>query len=156
MLVVEKENYETLELPFNEQYFDSDIPLEVNLEPEIKKDKVIEFHNIYFDYGKATLKEESKQVLDRIVEVMNENPTMEIELSGHTDSQSSAQFNLKLSQQRADAAKEYLISKGIDPKRITAIGYGETKLLNHCKDNVPCSEEEHAINRRIEIKILKL
>ncbi|MGQ9847037.1 MAG: OmpA family protein, partial [Bacteroidales bacterium] len=156
MLVVEKENYKQLVYELGDISNETVIPLDINLEPEIKKNKVFEFHNIYFDYGKATLREESKEVLDRIVEVMNENPTLEIELSGHTDSQSSAGFNLKLSQQRADEARNYLISKGINANRIIAIGYGETRLLNHCKDNVPCSEEEHAINRRIEVKIIKL
>ena len=154
-LVVEKEEYQQASFELGDISNEIEIPLDINLEPELKKDKVIEFHNIYFDYGKATLKEESKAVLDRIVEVMNEIPTLVIELSGHTDSQSSSGFNLKLSQQRADAAKEYIVSKGIDPKRIVAIGYGETRLLNHCKDGVPCSDEEHAINRRIEIKVLK-
>jgi len=156
MLVVEQENYKQLVFELGDVSNETEISLDLNLEPEIKKDKVIEFHNIYFDYGKATLKEESKEVLDRIVEVMNENPTLEIELSGHTDSKSSAEFNMKLSQQRADAAKEYIVSKGIAESRIVAKGYGETRLLNKCKDNVPCSEEEHAINRRIEVKVIKL
>ncbi len=156
LMVVEQENYKQQVLELGDISNETEIPLDINLEPEIKKDKVIEFHNIYFDFGKATLKEESKEVLDRIVEVMNENPTLEIELSGHTDSQSSAGFNLKLSQQRADEAKRYIVSKGISENRIVAIGYGETRLLNHCKDNVPCSEEEHAINRRIEVKVIKL
>lgn len=156
MLVVEQENYKQLVLELDDISNETEIPLNISLEPEIKKDKVLEFHNIYFDFGKATLKEESKEVLDRIVEVMNENPTLEIELSGHTDSRSSSDFNLKLSQQRADEARNYMISKGINANRIVAIGYGETQLLNHCKDNVPCSDEEHAINRRIEVKIIKL
>lgn len=156
LMVVEQDNYQQKVLELGDISNETEIPLDLNLEPEIKKDKVIEFHNIYFDFGKATLKEESKEVLDRIVEVMNENPTLEIELSGHTDSQSSAGFNQKLSQQRADEAKNYIVSKGISESRIVAVGYGETRLLNHCKDNVPCSEEEHAINRRIEVKVIKL
>ncbi len=155
-LTIEKDEYKDLVLELGDISNEIDIPVDLSLEPEIKQNKVIEFHNIYFDYGSANLKEESKEVLDRIVEVMNENPTLEIELSGHTDSQSSADFNMKLSQRRADAAKEYIVSKGINASRIIAKGYGETRLLNHCKDGVKCSDEEHAINRRIEVKVLKL
>ncbi len=155
-LIVEKDEYQDLVLEIGDISNEIDIPLDINLEPEIKQNKVIEFHNIYFDYGSATLKEESKAVLDRIVEVMNENPTLEIELSGHTDSQSSASFNLNLSQRRADSAKAYIVSKGIKPERIISKGYGESKLLNHCKDGVKCSDEEHAINRRIEVKVIKI
>ncbi len=156
LLKVEKENYVQQTFELGDVSNETDIPLDITLEPEIKKNKVIEFHNIYFDYGSAEIKDTAKVVLDRIVVVMNENPTLEIELSGHTDSKSSNDFNLKLSQRRADAAKEYIVSKGIDGKRIIAKGYGETRLLNKCKDGVPCSEEEHAINRRIEVKVLKL
>jgi outer membrane protein OmpA-like peptidoglycan-associated protein len=78
-----------------------------------------------------------------------------IELSSHTDSRSSDAFNLQLSQKRAKAAVDYLISKGINKNRLIAIGYGETKLLNKCSNDVNCSEEEHAINRRTEFKILE-
>ncbi len=155
-LIIEKDDYQNMVLELGDISNEIDIPLDISLDPVIKQNKVIEFHNIYFDYGSANLKEESKQVLDRIVEVMNENPTLEIELSGHTDSQSSADFNLKLSQRRADSAKDYIVSKGIAAYRIIAKGYGETRLLNHCKDGVKCSDEEHAINRRIEVKVLKL
>lgn len=156
LLLVEQENYKQQIIDLGDVTNETEILLDVNLEPEIKQNKVIEFHNIYFDYGKATLKEESKEVLDRIVQVMNENPTLEIELSGHTDSQSSSKFNMGLSQRRANTAKEYIVSKGISASRIVAKGYGETRLLNNCKDGVPCTDEEHAINRRIEVKILKM
>lgn len=155
-LSIEKENYEQIILSIDENYYETDIPLDLNLEPEIKQDKVIEFHNIYFDFGSPDVKDTSKTVLDRIAAFMNEKPTIEIELSGHTDSKSGDAFNLQLSQKRADNAKEYLISKGIMAERIQSVGYGESRLLNHCKDGVECSEEEHAINRRIEVKIIKM
>ena len=61
-----------------------------------------------------------------------------------------------LSQKRAKAAVDYMIAKGIDKSRLKAIGYGETRLLNHCKSDVTCSEEEHAINRRTEFKIVEV
>jgi len=155
-LIVEKENYDMLTIALEDAAFETDFDFNLTLNPIIKKETVIEFHNIHFNYGSADIVDTSKIVLNRIAEVMMQNPTMEIELSGHTDSRSSHSFNLQLSERRAISAKAYIVSQGIDPKRIVAKGYGKTKLLNHCSDNVPCSEEEHLKNRRIEVKILKM
>jgi outer membrane protein OmpA-like peptidoglycan-associated protein len=82
------------------------------------------------------------------------NPRVIIELSSHTDSRGSDEYNEKLSQARAESCVNYLISKGIKPERLVAKGYGEKKLLNKCADNVPCKEEEHAINRRTEFQVI--
>lgn len=155
-LVIDKENYEQKVFELGDISNETDISLNFDLNPEIKKDEIIEFHNIYFDFGSAEIKDTATIILDRIVEIMRKKVTLEIELSGHTDSKSSSDFNLKLSQKRADSAKAYIVSKGINNSRIIAKGYGETHLLNKCKENIPCTEEEHAINRRIEVKILKL
>jgi len=155
-LSIDKENYEQTILTLDESYYETDLPLNLILEPEIKQDQVIEFHNIYFGFGSSDVLDSSKFVLDRIINVMNEKPEIEIELSGHTDSKSSDAFNKQLSQKRADNAKLYMISKGIQAERIQAIGMGESRLLNHCKDGIECSDEEHAINRRLEVKILKM
>ena len=156
--VIEKEGYEDKVIDFEGRYNDTDRPpltnLDVAMKVEIKEKQVIEFHNIYFDFGKADLKPSSIQVLDKLVEVMNENSNMKIELSAHTDSKSSKKFNKKLSDKRAKTAKAYMLSKGIAAKRIIAKGYGETRLLNRCKDGVDCTDEEHAINRRIEVEVL--
>ncbi|MCY1379264.1 Photosystem I chlorophyll a apoprotein A2 [compost metagenome] len=80
---------------------------------------------------------------------------MTIELSSHTDSRGERQYNQSLSQQRAEAAVNYLVSKGIARKRLVAKGYGENRLVNNCADGVNCTEEEHEQNRRTEIKVLK-
>ncbi len=155
-LAIEKENYEQTVLTLDDNYFETDLPLDLNLEPEIKQDQVIEFHNIYFGFGSSNIEDSSKSVLDRIVEVMKEKVSMEIELSGHTDSKSSTEYNQQLSQKRAESAKAYMVDKGIAPERVQAVGYGESRLLNHCSDGVECSDEEHAVNRRLEVKILKM
>jgi len=86
---------------------------------------------------------------------MKDNPGIVIELGSHTDSRGSSQSNLALSDKRAKASAAYIISKGIDKSRIYGKGYGETMLLNRCANGVPCSEEEHAINRRTEFKIVR-
>ena len=84
---------------------------------------------------------------------MKSNQKFNIELSAHSDSKGSDAYNLKLSQQRAESSKKYIISKGINADRIVAKGYGESKLLNNCGNDVKCSDDEHAVNRRLEFKL---
>jgi outer membrane protein OmpA-like peptidoglycan-associated protein len=91
--------------------------------------------------------------MDKVISVMQINPNLIVELSSHTDSKASDAFNLTLSKKRAQTAVDYLINKGIDKKRLTAVGYGETKLLNKCGNNIECTDDEHKINRRTEFKI---
>ncbi len=80
---------------------------------------------------------------------------MVIELSSHTDSRGNDAYNLDLSQRRANSAKQYLVIKGIDSRRVRAVGYGEKRILNRCTNGVNCSEPEHRINRRTEFTILE-
>jgi len=161
-LVIVKDGFEKKVINIDTEYFESEYQIIGNVDTkmnvEIKVDKVIEFHNIYFNYGKAELNQNSISVLDKIIQIMNENEKMAIELSAHTDCRSSADFNLNLSEKRANSAKNYMVSKGISEERITAKGYGKTRLLVLCKNNdcLKCSEQEHAANRRIEFKILKM
>ncbi|WP_157593119.1 OmpA family protein [Rufibacter tibetensis] len=115
----------------------------------------IVLENIYYDLDKHTLRPESIVELDKVVGMLRDNPTIKIELSAHTDSRETHKYNMMLSQLRAASAVKYIISQGIDPKRVVDKGYGETKLLNRCKDGVPCSEDEHQLNRRTEFKIIK-
>jgi len=122
-------------------------------EPEVNKS--IRLDKIYYDYDKWNIRPASADELDRVVKLMNDYPDMKIELSSHTDSRGSDAYNEVLSQKRAESAVQYIISKGIDAKRIVAKGYGETRLLNRCGNGVPCSEEEHQLNRRTEFKILE-
>ncbi|WP_148041251.1 OmpA family protein [Rufibacter immobilis] len=117
--------------------------------------QAIVLDNIYYDLDKHDLRPEAMQELDKVVDMLKDNPTIKIELSSHTDSRESHRYNLMLSQLRAATAVKYIISKGIDPKRVIDKGYGETKLLNRCKDGVPCSEEDHQLNRRTEFKIVR-
>ena len=91
--------------------------------------------------------------LDNLVQFLKTNPKINIEIRNYTDSRGTAEHNLKLSTKRANAIKRYLINHGISYKRITAKGYGESNLLNHCKDGVTCTEAEHAQNRRTELII---
>lgn len=118
-------------------------------------EKPIVLENIYYDLDKWFIRPDAAKELDRLVQVMIDNPTLNIELSSHTDSRAGDQYNLVLSDKRAKAAVEYLISKGIEAKRMRWKGYGESKLVNHCKNKVECSEELHQQNRRTEFKAIK-
>ncbi len=113
--------------------------------------------NIYFNFDKYTIRKDAAEELDKLVEVMNEYPTMVIAIESHTDSRGPAVYNKYLSQKRADSTREYLIRKGIDPSRIDrAEGYGEERLLNECDGSVRCSREQHQLNRRSEFIIVRM
>jgi outer membrane protein OmpA-like peptidoglycan-associated protein len=91
---------------------------------------------------------------EQIFTFLSENLNLAVELSVHTDSRGAADYNLDLTQRRAENLKTYLTEKGILPHRIVPKGYGETRPLNQCADNVKCSNEEHLINRRVELLVL--
>lgn len=126
----------------------------LRLQPEVKKDNVVRIDNIYFDFDKATLKGESLPILDNLYRFLVEHSEARIELSAHTDGVGKDAYNLKLSSSRAQSCYEYLVGKGIDKSRMIPKGYGETKLLNNCKLLKDCPEDQHAINRRVEVKFL--
>lgn len=119
-------------------------------------EKPIVLENIYYDLDKWFIRPDAAKELDRLVQLMNDNPSLTIELSSHTDSRAGDQYNLILSDKRAKAAVEYVSSKGIDKNRMRWKGYGESKLVNHCKNDVKCTEEEHQQNRRTEFKAIKM
>jgi outer membrane protein OmpA-like peptidoglycan-associated protein len=112
--------------------------------------------NVFYDFGKANLRPESTKELDKLSDFLLENDNIKVELSSHTDSRGGDAANQKLSQARAQSCVNYLLTKGIKKQNIVAKGYGETKLVNRCKNNVKCSDEEHQENRRTEIKILSV
>lgn len=122
----------------------------------IVKGSIFVFDQIYYDYNDSEIRQDATAELDALIVKMNELPNMRIELIAHTDARGNEEYNLLLSVERAEAARKYLIKKGIAAGRIRAVGYGEYQLRNHCKDGVECSEDEHAYNRRTEIKVLSL
>ena len=127
----------------------------LQMKNKAKNDSLTIIENIYYDYGDWHILPGAENTLEKVAKVMQLDPSITIEISSHTDSRGSAQDNIVLSQKRAQAVVDYLVKRGIDKKRLTAIGYGESKLLNRCKDGVDCAEEEHAKNRRTEFKINK-
>jgi outer membrane protein OmpA-like peptidoglycan-associated protein len=116
---------------------------------------VLQLRRIYYNYNDATIRPDARPDLDNLITLLRKYPDMEIELGSHTDSRGRSEYNKELSQRRADNAVQYLILGGIEPERVTAIGFGETVLLNRCKDGARCIEAEHQKNRRTEVKIVK-
>lgn len=111
---------------------------------------VVRLNNVFFDFDKWNLRPESYIELDRVVKLLTENLSIEIEMSAHTDSRGNDDYNFKLSDNRARSVMEYILSKGIAPKRIASKGYGETKPV------VPNdTDENRQLNRRVEFIILK-
>ncbi len=116
--------------------------------------KAIALKNIHYDLAKYFIRDDAKPELNRLVQFMKDNPEVRIEVSSHTDSRGSDAYNQTLSQNRASAAVDYIVSQGIDRNRLSGVGYGETKLLNNCSNGVECSEADHQINRRTEMKVI--
>ncbi|GAB3202730.1 outer membrane protein OmpA-like peptidoglycan-associated protein/tetratricopeptide (TPR) repeat protein [Pontibacter aydingkolensis] len=117
--------------------------------------RAIVLENIYYDLDKWDIRTDAATELDKLATVLKNNPEVKIEMSSHTDSRESVKYNNVLSERRAKAAVDYLVSQGIDRSRLTAKGYGKSRLVNGCADGVECSEEEHQLNRRTEFRIIK-
>ncbi len=113
-------------------------------------EKPIVLDNIYYDLDKADIRPDAARELDKLVTTMKDNPAISIELSSHTDARANDAYNMELSQRRAQSAVDYLVQNGIQPGRLVARGYGETRLII---DNAQ-TEEEHQVNRRTEFKVI--
>lgn len=162
---VEADGYLTITRPY-ERLLDKEGIYDLAVESDLRMDRInagvtkledlIDVNPIYFDLGKATIRPHAAIELDKIVKVMNENPTLEVELGSHTDSRGTASSNEKLSDARAKASAEYIKSRIQNPERIFGKGYGESQIINKCVDGVKCSEADHEMNRRTEFKIVKI
>jgi len=142
--LLDTREYAILEVPDESGLFTFNV--EITYEPS----RVFVLENVYFEFGKSTLKPESFPALDELVELLRAEPEMEIEISGHTDNIGTKESNLRLSKDRAEAVRQYLIRKGIASQRIISAGYGDTVPVAQND-----SEEGRQMNRRTEVKILK-
>lgn len=115
---------------------------------------VIEVANIYYEHNSSNIDKRSATGLKQLLDILKEHPHVVIEIGAHTDATGSASYNKELSAKRATAVKKYLEKRGVSASRLTSKGYGESKILNRCKDGVKCSKDEHAINRRTEFKVI--
>lgn len=160
-LLVERKGYITKREPFTmagkaiPQIFRKKLTMDTTFYVALKLDrlslnKTFVLENIYYDLNKFNIRSDAAVELDKLVQILNDNPTVNIELSSHTDARDTDAYNKKLSQNRAQSAVDYIASKGIARERMVAKGYGETQLV--IKDAK--TEEEHQKNRRTEFTIL--
>ena len=118
--------------------------------------KIFGIKIIYFDLDKSNIREDAALELEKILDVLLENPTIKINIRSHTDSRASFEYNDELSKKRAKATLGWLVKNGVETTRLTAKGYGERELVNKCTDKITCTEEEHQANRRSEFIIYGL
>ena len=159
----EKEGYETNEqkvkIPNDSGKTDLPIQLEKKIKPvTIGSDLAQAFgiKEIYFDLDKWNIRPDAALELEKILDVLKQYPTMKLDIRSHTDSRASHKYNERLSDRRAKSTIQWLISNGVSADRLTGRGYGETQLVNKCKDNVKCTEAEHQLNRRSQFIITAL
>lgn len=137
-------DYTQMEIPASEGLYTFELII------QIEPSKTYTLKNVFFDTGKATLKKESYIALNDLVEILKIKNTMEIEIAGHTDNVGTIESNIKLSKERANSVRNYLIKKGITANRIIAKGYGETQAV---ADNL--TPQGRKKNRRTEVRIIK-
>ncbi|NNE30736.1 MAG: OmpA family protein [Winogradskyella sp.] len=122
--------------------------------------KVLDIPIIYFDFDKSNIRYSAELELQKVLAVLNQYPTMTIDIRSHTDCRGTVTYNEKLSERRAQSTRDYLIEKGVDPERLSAKGYGESRLVNNCdcepSNNSSCTEAEHQLNRRSEFIITSI
>jgi outer membrane protein OmpA-like peptidoglycan-associated protein len=121
----------------------------------VTPDVVGQVYKVYFAFDKWNLDEKAKAELDRLAVEMLKYPEIKLEMKSHTDSRGPASYNMKLSEKRGKSVLDYMSAKGISASRVNAQAFGETQLVNKCKDGVKCTEAEHALNRRTETLVLE-
>lgn len=114
----------------------------------------IELKDIYYDFDKWYIRKESEEQLTKLLSFMQENPDAIVEIGSHTDARAPFDYNIRLSQRRAQSVVDWLMARGISRNRLRPMGYGETQPRNGCVDGVRCSEYEHQRNRRTEFRVI--
>ena len=150
----------------NEIKTDAEISKENHVNTELKKIQVdeefiskngvilIKTGPISFDLNKSNVIDDVAFELKKVVRIMKENPNIKVELNSHTDSRALDDYNMRLSNARAKASINYIISQGINPSRISGKGYGETRLINKCSNGIKCTNAEHEENKRTEFIVI--
>ncbi|MCR9226387.1 MAG: OmpA family protein [Flavobacteriaceae bacterium] len=120
----------------------------------VKEEPITEVYqpsNVYFGFDSYKITPTYAQELDKLVTVLKENKTLSLKIESHTDAIGPEAYNKYLSDKRAKSTRDYIVSQGIDPARVlSAVGYGEERLLNDCSNGTPCPPDQHRLNRRSE------
>ncbi len=165
-VLVERDGYKSAEFEFNTvgvvDNFTVRRTVKLTKKPDdtsgmetVTINEAIRLNNIYYDYDDDKILSDAEQDLEFLLGLMKKYPDMVIELSSHTDSRGNDAYNERLSQRRAQSAKNWLVSRGVSEKRIETVGYGEDLILNQCINGIDCTDDEHRFNRRTEFKILE-
>jgi len=159
----EKDEYQTKEGSVKTKVYSGNKDYPIGLERRIKPiavgtdlAKTLDIPMIYFDLDKSSIRKDASYELAKVLTVMQQYPEMKIEVRSHTDSRQTEKYNEKLSNRRAASTVAWLVKNGINSVRLVGKGFGESQLINHCKDGVKCTEEEHQINRRSEFIIVSM
>jgi len=160
----QKSDYASDEVRFTTPSTKQDLELELNLSKEVREikvgtdlAKVLDIPIIYFDFDKSNIRPDAALELQKVIAVMKQYPNMKIDVRSHTDSRAPYSYNESLSNRRNKSTIAHIIKVGlIDANRLTGRGYGERQLTNKCSDGVPCTEEEHQLNRRSEFIVVSM
>lgn len=157
---VTKEHYDTDEKMSKSDLENQEINFQLQqnqavLVPGTDLAKLLNIPIIYFDFDKSNIRKDAQVELEKLLAVLNQYPNLKLEIRSHTDSRGNDAYNKALSQRRATSTLNYLVEKGIDAERLTALGMGETKLVNKCSNGIPCSEQGHQKNRRSEFIVVE-
>ncbi|MGQ7945417.1 OmpA family protein [Flavobacterium sp. WC2509] len=159
----DKEEYLTMETPVITAEESGQTFVKIEIEKAVKAVtigddlfKAFNIKEIYFDLNKWDIRRDAEIELAKILDVLEQNPTLEMEIRAHTDSRQTFKYNQVLSDKRAKSTMDWLVSQGINKNRLKAKGYGEKELVNKCADGVQCTEEEHQANRRSEFLVIKM
>jgi outer membrane protein OmpA-like peptidoglycan-associated protein len=157
----EKEEYETNEQKISIPKVSGKTNLPIAFDKKIIEVKVgddlaktLEIPIIYFDLDKSFIRKDATLELEKVLDVMKQNPKIKVDIRSHTDSRQTAQYNESLSDRRAKSTMAWLVKNGIKQNRLTAKGYGEAQLVNKCTDGIECTEAEHQANRRSEFIVM--
>tara|TARA_R110002033_G_scaffold95642_1_gene144646 strand:+ start:966 stop:2960 length:1995 start_codon:yes stop_codon:yes gene_type:complete len=167
LIRVEKDKYTSDEQRFTTPNRNQELKMELLIEKDEQQiepcddlAKVLDIPIIYFDFDKSNIRYDAEIEIQKVLAVLNKYPTMHIDIRSHTDCRGPATYNEQLSDRRAQSTKAYFIEKGIAAERLTAKGYGESRLVNDCgcepSNNSDCSEAEHQLNRRSEFIITSI
>ncbi|QRM89600.1 OmpA family protein [Lacinutrix sp. WUR7] len=160
----QKQDYASDEVRFTTPSTKQELDLELNLSKELREivvgtdlAKVLDIPIIYFDFDKSDIRPDAALELQKVIAVMKQYPNMKIDVRSHTDSRAPYSYNESLSKRRNKSTIAHIIKVGlIDANRLTGNGYGERRLINRCSDGVPCTEEEHQLNRRSEFIVVSM
>ncbi len=114
----------------------------------------LDVKTIQFLLNRYNIRRKSAEELNKVVEIMKDNPSLVVEFGAHTDARGPDEWNMELSIKRAEQVVRYIVNKGINYRRVYGKGYGETMPLNHCVNDVDCTDPEHLVNRRTEFLVL--